>query len=88
MQPIGEKWDYSSQSKEQIQAILLNRQIAAMRREKALAYALTQFHQAKDQDGWVEYKGSLVFERPKKIYSSWQIIFSTSSHCFYSVSEL
>ncbi|CAJ2629659.1 protein IQ-domain 1-like [Trifolium pratense] len=40
-QPIGEDWDYSSQSKEQIQAKLLNRQIAAMRREKALAYAST-----------------------------------------------
>ncbi|WJX14176.1 hypothetical protein P8452_04476 [Trifolium repens] len=40
-QPIGEEWDYSSQSKEQIQAKLLNRQIAAMRREKALAYAST-----------------------------------------------
>ncbi|RHN75021.1 hypothetical protein MtrunA17_Chr2g0316641 [Medicago truncatula] len=31
--PIGEKRDYSSQSKEQIQAKLLNRQIAAMRSE-------------------------------------------------------
>jgi len=41
LQPIGEKWDYSSQSKEQIQAKMLNRQIAAMRREKALAYAST-----------------------------------------------
>ncbi|KAK4355104.1 hypothetical protein RND71_024075 [Anisodus tanguticus] len=25
-----------------------------------------QYHQAKDGDGWVEYKGSLVFNRPKK----------------------
>ncbi|MBA0641163.1 hypothetical protein Goklo_025744, partial [Gossypium klotzschianum] len=25
-----------------------------------------QYHQAKDGDGWVEYKGSLVFDRPQK----------------------
>lgn len=40
MQPI-EEWDYSSKSKEQIQARLMHRQIAAMRREKALAYSST-----------------------------------------------
>ncbi|CAJ1976785.1 unnamed protein product [Sphenostylis stenocarpa] len=38
---IGEKWDDSSKSKEQVEAKLLNRQIAAMRREKAMAYAST-----------------------------------------------
>ncbi|KAM1003967.1 hypothetical protein ACFX2C_004217 [Malus domestica] len=26
-----------------------------------------QYHQAKDGDGWVEYKGSLVFNRPHKV---------------------
>lgn len=26
-----------------------------------------QYHQAKDGDGWVEYKGSLVFDQPQKI---------------------
>ncbi|XP_052207327.1 uncharacterized protein LOC127811467 isoform X2 [Diospyros lotus] len=26
-----------------------------------------QYHQAKDGDGWVEYKGSLVFGRPQKV---------------------
>ncbi|OWM88535.1 hypothetical protein CDL15_Pgr002302 [Punica granatum] len=26
-----------------------------------------QYHQAKDGDGWVEYKGSLVFDRPHKV---------------------
>ncbi|KAF5730798.1 hypothetical protein HS088_TW19G00398 [Tripterygium wilfordii] len=26
-----------------------------------------QYHQAKDGDGWVEYKGSLVYDRPKKM---------------------
>ncbi|CAK8573213.1 unnamed protein product [Lathyrus sativus] len=36
-----EEWDYSSKSKEQIEARLLQRQIAAMRREKALAYSST-----------------------------------------------
>ncbi|TKY51560.1 IQ-DOMAIN 1 [Spatholobus suberectus] len=39
---VGEKWDDSSKSKEQIEAKLLNRQVAAMRRERALAYASTQ----------------------------------------------
>ncbi|XP_061374847.1 protein IQ-DOMAIN 3-like [Gastrolobium bilobum] len=37
---VGEKWDDSSKSKEQIEAKLLNRQVAAMRRERAMAYAL------------------------------------------------
>uniref|UniRef100_A0A5B6ZAR6 J domain-containing protein n=1 Tax=Davidia involucrata TaxID=16924 RepID=A0A5B6ZAR6_DAVIN len=26
-----------------------------------------QYHQATDGDGWVEYKGSLVFDRPQKV---------------------
>ncbi|XP_059662303.1 uncharacterized protein LOC132308282 isoform X2 [Cornus florida] len=26
-----------------------------------------QYHQASDGDGWVEYKGSLVFDRPQKV---------------------
>ncbi|KAA8527144.1 hypothetical protein F0562_008627 [Nyssa sinensis] len=26
-----------------------------------------QYHQARDGDGWVEYKGSLVFDRPQKV---------------------
>ncbi|KAL4323863.1 hypothetical protein GQ457_11G014150 [Hibiscus cannabinus] len=26
-----------------------------------------QYHQAKDGDGWIEYKGSLVFDRPQKV---------------------
>ncbi|KAJ7948890.1 Chaperone dnaJ-domain containing protein [Quillaja saponaria] len=26
-----------------------------------------QYHQAKDGDGWVEYRGSLVFDRPHKV---------------------
>lgn len=39
-----------------------------------------QFHQAKDGDGWVEYKGSLVFDRPQKVDSSQRIIFPASSY--------
>ncbi|XP_054794635.1 protein IQ-DOMAIN 2-like [Prosopis cineraria] len=38
---IGEEWDDSLQSKEQIEAKLLQKYEAAMRREKALAYAFT-----------------------------------------------
>ncbi|KAJ7981983.1 DnaJ-like subfamily C member 14 [Quillaja saponaria] len=26
-----------------------------------------QYHQAKDGDGWVEYRGTLVFDRPQKV---------------------
>ncbi|XP_022931527.1 uncharacterized protein LOC111437679 [Cucurbita moschata] len=26
-----------------------------------------QYHQAKDGDGWVEYKGSLIFDKPQKM---------------------
>ncbi|KAF6150511.1 hypothetical protein GIB67_030312 [Kingdonia uniflora] len=36
---MGDNWDDSMQSKEQVEANLLNRQEAAMRRERALAYA-------------------------------------------------
>ncbi|KAJ7970409.1 Protein IQ-DOMAIN 1 [Quillaja saponaria] len=39
--PIGEEWDDSPKSKEQIEAKLLNRQEAAMKRERALAYAFS-----------------------------------------------
>ncbi|XP_027350716.1 protein IQ-DOMAIN 1-like [Abrus precatorius] len=38
---IGEEWDDSLQSKEQIEAKLLSKYEAAMRRERALAYAFT-----------------------------------------------
>lgn len=38
---IGENWDDSLQSKEQIEAGLLSKYEAAMRRERALAYAFT-----------------------------------------------
>ncbi|KAE9611410.1 hypothetical protein Lal_00011621 [Lupinus albus] len=38
---VAEKWDASVQSKEQIEAKMMHRQVAAMRREKALAYSLS-----------------------------------------------
>ncbi|PON58535.1 IQ motif, EF-hand binding site [Parasponia andersonii] len=38
---MGEEWDDSFQSKEQIEARLLSKQEAAMRRERALAYAFS-----------------------------------------------
>lgn len=38
---MGEEWDDSLQSKEQIEAGLLNKHGAAMRRERALAYAFS-----------------------------------------------
>lgn len=43
---IGEEWDDSIQSKEQIEANLLTKHEAAMRRERALAYAFS--HQVID----------------------------------------
>ncbi|TVU33931.1 hypothetical protein EJB05_15747 [Eragrostis curvula] len=42
---MGEQWDDSTQSKEQIEASLISRQEAAVRRERALAYAFS--HQWK-----------------------------------------
>ncbi|KAF1878886.1 hypothetical protein Lal_00047558 [Lupinus albus] len=38
---VAEKWDASLKSKEQVEAKMLHRQVAAMRREKALAYSLS-----------------------------------------------
>lgn len=38
---MGEEWDDSLQSKEQIEANLLNKYEAAMRRERAMAYSYT-----------------------------------------------
>lgn len=38
---MGEEWDDSLQSKEQIEASLVNKQEATIRRERALAYAFS-----------------------------------------------
>ncbi|MED6206659.1 hypothetical protein PIB30_029014 [Stylosanthes scabra] len=45
---IGEEWDDSLQSKEQIEAKLLSKYEAAMRRERALAYAFTHQQNGKN----------------------------------------
>ncbi|KAE9590938.1 hypothetical protein Lal_00023065 [Lupinus albus] len=45
---IGEEWDDSLQSKEQIEAKLLSKYEAAMRRERALAYAFTRQQNGKN----------------------------------------
>lgn len=41
VQQVGEDWDASLQSKEQIEAKLLQRQEAAFKRERALAYSFS-----------------------------------------------
>lgn len=41
VQQMGEEWDDSMQSKQQIEANLINKQEASIRRERALAYAYT-----------------------------------------------
>lgn len=41
LQQVGEEWDDRSQLKEQIEAKLLHRQEAALRRERALAYSFS-----------------------------------------------
>lgn len=41
MKQIGENWDDSTLSLEKVEANMLNKQVATMRREKALAYAYT-----------------------------------------------
>ncbi|OIW21549.1 hypothetical protein TanjilG_06242 [Lupinus angustifolius] len=45
---IGEEWDQSLQSKEQIEAKLLSKHEATMRRERALAYAFTHQQNGKN----------------------------------------
>lgn len=45
---IGEEWDDSLQSKEQIEAKLLSKYEATMRRERALAYAFTHQQNSKN----------------------------------------
>jgi len=41
LQQVGEEWDDSLQSKEQIEAKLLHKQEAAFRRERTLAYSFS-----------------------------------------------
>ncbi|XP_047324864.1 protein IQ-DOMAIN 3-like isoform X2 [Impatiens glandulifera] len=56
----GEDWDHSTQSKEHIEANLQSKQEAAIRRERALAYAYT--HQQKWRSGLDSGKSELVID--------------------------
>lgn len=64
---MGEEWDDSLQSKEQIEAGLLNKQGAAMRRERALAYAFSH------QQAWKNSSKStnLLFMDPSNPHWGW-----------------
>ncbi|XP_022841815.1 protein IQ-DOMAIN 1-like [Olea europaea var. sylvestris] len=64
---IGEEWDDSLQSKEQIEASLLQKYEAAMRREKALAYSYTH------QQTWKKSSRSpnLLFMDPTNPHWGW-----------------
>lgn len=60
---MGDRWDDSAQSKEQIEASLLNKQEAALRRERQLAYAFS--HQ------WKNSSKSALFMDPKNPHWGW-----------------
>ncbi|XP_071692824.1 uncharacterized protein [Rutidosis leptorrhynchoides] len=46
-----------------------------------------QYHQAKDGDGWVEYKGSLVFDRPQQVRVEIPRAFVCAESRIFDVSE-
>lgn len=60
---MGDGWDDSAQSKEQIETSLLNKQEAALRRERALAYAFS--HQ------WKNSSKSALFMDPRNPHWGW-----------------
>ncbi|XP_073292664.1 protein IQ-DOMAIN 2-like [Primulina huaijiensis] len=64
---MGEEWDHSLQSKEQIEASLLHKYEAAMRRERALAYSYTH------QQMWKKSARSsnLLFMDPTNPHWGW-----------------
>ncbi|CAK9164797.1 unnamed protein product [Ilex paraguariensis] len=64
---LGEEWDYSLQSKEQIEANLLSKYEAAMRRERALAYSFSH------QQAWKKSSRStnLLFMDPTNPHWGW-----------------
>lgn len=62
---IGEQWDDSMQSKEQIEASLLHKQEAAMRRERALAYAYSH------QQTWKTKSPNPTFMDPNNPQWGW-----------------
>ncbi|KAK9154124.1 hypothetical protein Sjap_001604 [Stephania japonica] len=64
---MGEEWDDSLQSKEQIEAKLLNKQEAAVRRERALAYAFSHQQTLRNSSR----SASLTFMDPKNPHWGW-----------------
>ncbi|KAF5947250.1 hypothetical protein HYC85_013207 [Camellia sinensis] len=64
---VGEDWNDSAQSKDQIEANLLNKQEAAMRRERALAYAYSR------QQAWKNSSksGKQTFMDPNNPHWGW-----------------
>ncbi|KAK9126822.1 hypothetical protein Scep_015668 [Stephania cephalantha] len=64
---MGEEWDDSLQSKEQIEAKILNKQEAAVRRERALAYAFSHQQTLRNSSR----SASLTFMDPKNPHWGW-----------------
>ncbi|KAJ4971223.1 hypothetical protein NE237_004322 [Protea cynaroides] len=64
---MDEEWDDSVQSREQIEANLLNKQEAAMRRERALAYAFTHQQMSKNSSR----SGTPTFMDPNNPHWGW-----------------
>ncbi|XP_031279805.1 protein IQ-DOMAIN 1-like [Pistacia vera] len=64
---IGEEWNDSLQSKEEIEAKLQHKQEAAMRRERALAYAFSHQHVLKNSSK----SGNQTFMDPNNPHWGW-----------------
>ncbi|CAN8254685.1 unnamed protein product [Cochlearia groenlandica] len=63
----GENWDDSTLSREKVEANMLNKQVATMRREKALAYAYTHQNTLKSSSRL----GSQTFMDPNNPHWGW-----------------
>lgn len=63
---MGDEWDHSLQSKEQIEANLLGKYEAAMRRERALAYAFS--HQVIYFSYYFMYLSSSTIQKENEIF--------------------
>lgn len=57
---LGEEWDDSIQSKEQVEANLLSKHEATIRRERALAYAFS--HQVYNSSHFISSDSSTLLE--------------------------
>ncbi|KAK4386847.1 hypothetical protein Sango_2555300 [Sesamum angolense] len=58
---VVKKRDYDEQLRKEESKRVLQRSASTSHQD------CCQYHQAKDGDGWVEYRGSLVFDRPQKM---------------------